>query len=129
MSEEDNVIKVGGRTMIFNGGNALPGCPDSWGEACAWEDKANEGKNKIEHPIWNFDSGFKLDFDGPLISVSSRFYPPKTHYGLKWDGRVIISILGRSKIREKFECDSLDELKKKVESFVYDFVEKLMEKI
>lgn len=79
-------------TLIINGGNALPGCPESWEDARSWQDKANEDKGDSE-PLWSFDCGFKLDFDGGILRVSSRFYPPKTHYGSTWDGTVTVSLI------------------------------------
>lgn len=120
---EENILKIGSRTMIFNGGNSLPGCPNSYEEADEWTDEAN--KDKEYQPLWRFDCGFKLDFDGPLISVESRFYPPKSHYGPKWDGSTRISLLDRKIEEKEFECDSLDELRESVEEYVNGFVEKL----
>jgi len=108
-------------TVVINGGNPLPGCPKSYDEANAWADKANEGKGDPGNwyePMWSFDCGFKLDFDGPLVDVSSRFYPPKTHYGPKWDGSVSIRLLGKTISRREFEADTLDELKGQAEAFV-----------
>lgn len=113
---EDRVI------AIVNGGNPLPGCPEDWGKAQAWETTANEDLEEFMEPQWKFDCGFKLDFDGPLVSVSSRFYPPKSHYGEKWDGTVTIRVLTDEVLHAEFECDTLDELKDQVESFVKDWV-------
>ena len=103
--------------MIFNGGNPLEGCPDNFEQADSWADKANEEKTEYE-PKWSFDCGFKLDFDGPIVNVSSRFYPPKTHYGPKWDGTVTVSILWKTAIEKKFECETLDELRVEVEKYM-----------
>lgn len=113
---EDRVI------AIVNGGNPLPGCPEDWGQAQAWETTANEDKEEFMEPQWKFDCGFKLDFDGPLVSVSSRFYPPKSHYGESWDGTVTIRVLTDEVLHAEFECDTLDELKDQAESFVKEWV-------
>src|SRR6056297_3289405 len=112
--------------MIFNGGNPLEGCPKNYDEAHKWADDANTEKEELHEPNWSFDCGFKLDFDGPILNVSSRFYPPKTHYGLKWDGIVSILLLGKTIHNESFECDTLDELKEAVEGFIKDFSSKLI---
>lgn len=109
----------------INGGNPLPGCPENWDEAKAIEEKFNEGKDwergeYKSQPVWSFDCGFKLDFDGPLIDVSSRFYPPKSHYGLTWDGTVSIRIEGKDIKEKKFDCPTLDQLKNEVEAYIND---------
>jgi len=112
-------------TMIFNGGNALDGCPESYDEANKWVDFANANKIEFHEPKWAFDCGFKLDFDGPILDVSSRFYPPKTHYGPKWDGTVTILLLGKETHKESFKCETLDQLKIAVETFIKKFTETL----
>ncbi len=113
-----NIIETKNATLIFNGGDPLDGCPKSYNEANNWADRCNQDKDKNDEPVWSFDCGFKLDFDGPILSVSSRFYPPKTHYGPKWDGTVSIYLLGKKVNEEKFEEDTLDTLRIKVESYV-----------
>lgn len=120
---EDGVVKIGNRTMIFNGGNPLEGCPKDYDEANKWADAANAEKSKFHEPKWSFDCGFKLNFDGPILDVSSRFYPPKTHYGPKWDGTVEILLLGKTIHKKSFECDTIDQLKDAVEEFIKDFAE------
>jgi len=122
---ENGILKIGSRTMVFNGGNPLSGCPKSYDEANKWADDVNANKSDFHEPKWSFDCGFKLDFDGPILDVSSRFYPPKSHYGPKWDGTVTIMLLGKEIIKEKFERDTLDQLKEAVEKFVKDFASKL----
>jgi len=117
-----NVIHTDdGKTMVFNGGDPLPGCPDSWDEAHIWEKNSNADAC-FGAPEWKFDCGFKLDFDGELMSVRSRFYPPKSHYGPKWDGELLISMLGKPVVSKKFEEDSLYMLRLNVERFLNDFV-------
>lgn len=111
-----------GKILIFDGCNPLPGCPENWEQAKEWEEKANGEKDKFTNPIWSWDCGFKLDFDGPLVSVSSRFYPPKTHYGPRWDGTIHIEVLGKEVITREFDCASLEELRGKAEAFVQSFV-------
>ena len=112
------------KQMIFNGGEPLPGCPNNWDEARKWETSANEGKDDHREPRWGFDCGFKLDFDGPLVDVSSRFYPPKTYYGEKWDGTITVLVLGEKVIEHEIEADSLDDLKKAAEKFITDIAQR-----
>lgn len=111
-------INVPGATIIINGGDPLPGCPKSWDEANKWQETANAKKDEFEEPKWRFDCGFKLDFDGPLISINSRFYPPTEHYGPGWDGNVTFYRMGVQIYQKNFECETLEQLKKEVESYV-----------
>jgi hypothetical protein len=104
--------------VIFNGGDPLPGCPESWDDANAWTDTANEYREEYEVPTWRFDCGFKLDFDGPIVRASSRFYPPKHGYGPKWDGTVAIIVADNEVSEKRFECDTLDHLRAEVEAYV-----------
>lgn len=119
------------KTMIFNGGDPLPGCPESWEAAYDWADSANESKKgevaEPGEPMWSWDCGFKLDFDGPLVDITSRFYPPKTHYGAKWDGTVTVRLLGKDVSKKKFEEDTLDELRSVVESYVQSQADRIRE--
>ena len=105
-------------TIIMNGGEPLGDCPNDFSEADAWAAGANGGNSSTSHPMWGFDCGFKLDYDGPLLSVSSRFYPPKTHYGEKWDGRVQVLLLGDYLFSKEFECETLEDLRTSVETYV-----------
>jgi hypothetical protein len=112
----NNVIQTETGTIIFNGGNPLEGCPKSYEEADAWASDANGEKE--DGPLWSFDCGFKLDYDGSLLSISSRFYPPTTHGGPTWDGTVTLSFLDKEIREKKFDCKTLHELKSQVESYV-----------
>jgi len=117
----DNIIHHSAGVAILNGGDPLPGCPENWDEARKWQDsvnKANEENEDYDGPMWVFDCGFKLDFDGPILRISSRFYPPKTHYGSTWDGTVHVRIFDKEVESKKFDCATLDELKIKVEEYV-----------
>lgn len=110
--------------VIINGGNPLPGCPSNWDGAHDIEAKLNEGKVEMD-PKWSFDCGFKLDFDGSLVSISSRFYPPKEHYGTTWDGAVTIYLLNEVIAKKEFDCQTLDELEKAVNDYIQTIKEKL----
>lgn len=119
---ENNIINDG--QIIINGGNGLKDCPKTYEAAHAWADKAN-GDNGTFYPLWKFDCGFKLDYDGPLVHVSSRFYPPKTHYGETWDGTVSIMIGEDDLIEKSFDCETLEKLRVEVEAYVLDVKSKL----
>lgn len=119
----DDIIKFCDGTVIINGGNPLPGCPKDWCEARAIQKQLNDGEDldptvHREGPRWCFDCGFKLDYDGPLVDVCSRFYPPKTHYGSTWDGTASIMLFDEVIAEKKFDCASLEELKQQVEAYV-----------
>lgn len=100
--------------VIVNGGEPMDDCPLDWDKAKIWQDEANEKKEDFE-PNWSWDCGFKLDFDGPLVSITSRFYPPKKQYGAGWDGNMNLQILGENIIQTELQCNTLEELKKKAE--------------
>jgi len=123
----ETTIERSGCTIIFNGGSPLQGCPKTFEEHIEWVEKANTGKDEdcIHQPMWGTDCGFKTDYDGPLVYVSSRFYPPKSHYGPKWDGAISIMLFDDEIIRQEIEADSFEDLVKKTESFVQSFIGKL----
>lgn len=54
-----------------------------------WAEQQNEKKSNVE---WSWDCGFKLDYDGDLINVSSRFYPPHKNSADNpiWDGSITV---------------------------------------
>lgn len=98
----------------------------NWDDARNWQEEANKDKTKHDEPVWEWDCSFKLDYDGPLISIASRFYPP--HYntnGLGWDGTLKMDLVGKVVLEKKFTCDTLDELKKEVEIFTEKYINKL----
>ena len=89
----------------------------NWATAKAWEEKANDKKEIPDEPKWSWDCNFNLDFDGSLLKVSSRFYPPHKNVGNWWKGAFVIKFLGEEILRKEFKCDTLDELKIEVEKF------------
>ena len=120
---EDNIIKTQSTTIIMNGGNGLKDCPTDWDKAREWEKNANCGIEYEDYdqemkPLWKWDCGFKLDYDGGLMSVSIRFYPPKSNYGETWDGTVTVYIFDKEVEEKKFDCETLEELKRAVEEYV-----------
>jgi len=88
----------------------------NWDNAKIWAEKANNAKIDQE-PKWDWDCNFKLDFDGDLVSIESRFYPPHYNVNEKWDGKLRVNVLGNCILEKEFECDTLEKLKKEVESF------------
>lgn len=110
-------------TVIVQGGEPLGDCPTSWEEAEVWERKVNnleEGEElKYKEGVnWSWDCGFKLDYDGGLVTVNSRFYPPKAHYGKTWDGTVSIYVLEKLVEQKSFDCKTLEQLRVQVEKYV-----------
>ncbi|NRB62859.1 MAG: hypothetical protein HRU40_07500 [Saprospiraceae bacterium] len=98
---------------------------ENWELAYKWCDKRNY--NLEEAIKWSFDCGFKLDFDGNLLSVFSRFYPPhKSHedYG-KWHGSVTFHLLGDEIHKEEIEANTLDEIADFTENYVKSKIEEL----
>tara|TARA_B100000700_G_scaffold329857_1_gene453281 strand:- start:8075 stop:8413 length:339 start_codon:yes stop_codon:yes gene_type:complete len=88
----------------------------NWESAKEWQNVANKNK-QTDYSRWLFDCGFKLDFDGELISFTSRFYPPTPHSPV-WDGTIRL-VIGEKVLKErKITAASLDELKKEAEACV-----------
>jgi hypothetical protein len=100
----------------------------NWENAKEWIDKSNT-EYDFPNPKWKFDCGFKLDYDGSIISISSRFYPPHRNSTNVWEGKVAIYIF-QEKITEKdFTNHDLDCLKEEVENFIKEYKENLKAKI
>jgi len=101
----------------------------NWENARVWEEKANEKKEIYDEPKWSWDCGFKLDFDGSLLRISSRFYPPHKNDGDYWEGHVSVLFLEEEILDKKFKCDTLDELKTEVEKFTNKYASNIRAKI
>ena len=119
-----------GNFVVINGGNPLPnaeeaGMPASWEDAEMWEDQVNENRDRFREPVWMWDCGYKLDFDGPILSISSRFYPPARVYGPGWDGKVHLRI-GDYEEERLFEADTLEELRADVEECVGNIQDRIL---
>ncbi len=95
----------------------------NWDDAKLWQEKANEKKEVGNEPKWCWDCNFKLDFDGSLLSISSRFYPPPKNNGNWWEGKLTVRFLGEVILIKSFKCDTLEELQKKVEEFTKHYAE------
>lgn len=92
-----------------------------------WEENANIKKDDNE-PRWSWDCNFKLDFDGPLLSLCSRFYPPYNNIG-KWEGNVSVNLLDVKILKKEFKCDTLDELKIEVEKFSKHYINSIKSRL
>ncbi len=88
----------------------------SWAYMRAWITVANEEKDNGCEPEWSLDCGRRLDFDGPLIRVSSRFFPP-AESDPGWNGIVNICFFDDRITFKSFECNTLEELKREVEGY------------
>lgn len=116
--EKNEFIASDGTTIVFGGGANLPNAPESWEQFYKWVDEANKDKDEYGEPYWGTDCHFKLDYDGPLVTVSSRFYPPAKYYGPTWDRSVTVYVGEKEIVRKKFDCPTMDELRTKVETYV-----------
>jgi hypothetical protein len=96
-----------------------------WDHAFEIAEEFNLDKEEFE-PKWTWDCNYKLDFDGPLVVVTSRFYPPTPSYGEGWDGSVYIQLGDEPLIPKKeFKEDNLEDLKDKVEAYVKEVTGKI----
>ena len=87
-----------------------------WDNARIWADTANEDKQpEWSEPNWSWDCGLKLDFDGGILRVSSRFYQ-----GIEdiFDGSVSFYIGDAELFNREFSSKHIDVLKKDVEEYV-----------
>jgi hypothetical protein len=91
----------------------------------AWAKVANGEKEKFTHPLWNWDCGFKLDLDGPIVSLESRFYPPARNGTGLWNGGMRLRLLDEIVDQVEISAATLDELKVKADAQILKFVEDL----
>jgi hypothetical protein len=102
----------------------------NWPEANAWETLVNSDKHKFSEPTWRWDCNFKLDFDGPLMSIRSRFYPPHKNNHNGWEGTVTVyDMRGKELENKAFKTDTLEQLHKEVEYYVYGLSKRITIKI
>lgn len=108
-----------------------------WGDASneafqaayKWAEKVNQAPKTVCE--WSWDCGLKLDYDGNLCSISSRFYPPHKSaesYG-KWHGTIHVSVKEYEINTKKVEAKTLDELQVIVEKHVLDIETKITNSI
>lgn len=88
----------------------------NWDKAYAWADEANKDKDIEEiQPRWSWDCGLKLDYDGGLLRISSRFYQSREDI---FDGSVSFYIGDNEIFNREFSSRHIDILKKDVEEYV-----------
>lgn len=86
-----------------------------WDKAPKWAEMANNGKDKdFAEPRWKWDCGLKLDFDGGLLRVSSRFY--QSDYDI-FDGSVEFLIGDDTVFRREFSSRHINVLREEVERY------------
>lgn len=101
---------------------------EMWDAAYKWQEISNSQNNIC---LWSWDCGLKLDYDGDLCRISSRFYPPHKNsesYG-KYSGNITVYVGDDEIHKHKVEAFTLDELKKNVEAYVSNIIEKINIKI
>lgn len=95
----------------------------NWNCAEEWLKVANKDKfDKNTEPVWSWDVNFKLDFDGSLLSISSRFYPPRVNNSDSWQGVLQVLLLGDVIMNKEFKASSLNEIRDEAESFVKEYI-------
>ncbi len=109
-----------------------------WPFADEWAKQRNDNCEDLTELEWSWDCGLKLDYDGSILKVLSRFYPPhKSHadYGL-YHGDVDFYIVGVKIFSKSFEAKTLDVLCNQVETYVLqrqhqiaDFIENNLDSI
>jgi hypothetical protein len=98
----------------------------NWDDAKKWQDEVNkDSEGGFERPEWRWDCSFKLDFDGPLLRVSSRFYPQGLNVDPQWEGTVSLFIFDEEISEKKFKHNNLEELRIEVEKYTNSIKEKL----
>jgi hypothetical protein len=99
---------------------------EMWNAAHKWQEQANEEDDLIK---WSWDCGLKLDYDGDVCRISSRFYPPhksSAEYG-KYHGTISVMIGDAEEYlhEHKIEAETLDELQNMVEGYVSKTLDKM----
>ena len=87
-----------------------------WEEAKDWIKKANENRAcGYSEPVWSFDCGMKLDFDGAAIQVDSRFFQLSKDI---YDGKLSFMIGDNELFEREFSSRHIDTLRRDVELYV-----------
>lgn len=97
---------------------------EMWDAAYAWIEEANSDDNLCK---WSWDCGLKLDYDGDICKISSRFYPPhksSIEYG-KYHGTISVYIGDDEIHKHEVEAKTLDDLKTIAESYSAKIIEKI----
>jgi len=98
---------------------------EMWETALEWQNKANDNNNIIK---WSWNCGLKLDYDGDVFRISSRFYPPhktSSEYG-KYNGTISVVFGDDEYLHEhEIEAISLGDLKILTEEYVSDILKQM----
>lgn len=99
---------------------------EMWDAAYKWQEQANEDNKLIK---WSWDCGLKLDYDGDVCCICSRFYPPhksSAEFG-KYHGTISVMIGDAAEYihEHEIEAKTLDELKKLTEDYVSKILDKM----
>jgi len=99
---------------------------EMWDAAYKWQEEANGEDNLIK---WSWDCGLKLDYDGDVCRISSRFYPPhksSSEYG-KYYGTISVMIGDAEEYlhEHEIEAGTLDELQNLAEDYVSKTLDKM----
>jgi len=84
----------------------------------SWIETVNKDKDPQSGPYWACDYGLKLDFDGPLVRVNSRFYTVRRKDKKTWEGEVQILLLYTELARKAFKADTKEKLRELVEEYI-----------
>lgn len=91
-----------------------------------WVQQANEGKEE-DTPTWSWDCQYKLDFDGGIFTIASRF--SRTNWGGPlhgaWDGTMWVYLLGEEVHEQKFKGKDINEVRDKAEAYVQELANKI----
>ena len=79
--------------------------------------------------MWEWDCGLKLDFDGSLLSINSRFYQPNKNKGGWWEGNLSIILFGETILTKAFKENTLEQLRTSVEKYIKHYVGYVKERI
>ena len=101
---------------------------EMWEAAKLWIEQANTENSLIK---WSWDCGLKLDYDGGICRISSRFYPPhkNSEEYAKYDGTISVLIGYETIHKHKIEAETLDILKNDVEKYVSKIIERIQTNI
>jgi hypothetical protein len=86
----------------------------NWDNAKLWQDKVNEKKEIQDEPKWSWD--------GSLLSINSRFYPPHKNKGDWWEGNLYVVLFGETILTKEFKEDTLEKLHDSVEKYIKHYV-------
>ena len=97
---------------------------EMWDAASAWIKEVNSDDNLCQ---WSWDCGLKLDYDGDICKISSRFYPPHKHpaENSKYSGSISVYIGDDEIHKQEVEAATLDELKTIAERYSAKIIERI----